>query len=148
MLTTEMQQLIVNHTAGMVATINSDGTPSVSPKATFVVVDDANLAFGYIRSPGTLANLRHRPDIEVCCIDVLTRKAVRISGQGALIKRADAAAHLLKAFEPAWSDYASSMSAFVHIAVTKAEMILSLAYDQGQTEAELHTANLARLNVL
>ena len=57
MLTAEMRKLITDHTAGMVATINDDGTPSVSPKATFVVLDDRTLAFGNLRSPGTLANL-------------------------------------------------------------------------------------------
>ena len=58
MLTTEMKQLIGDHSAGMVATINDGGTPSVSPKATFVIIDDGTIAFGNIRSPGTLANLR------------------------------------------------------------------------------------------
>ena len=51
-------------------TINEDGTPAVSPKATFVVVDDACIAFGNIRSPGTVANIRSRPDVEVNFIDV------------------------------------------------------------------------------
>ena len=40
MLTADMQDLITNHSAGMVATVSDDGTPSVSPKATFVILGD------------------------------------------------------------------------------------------------------------
>jgi general stress protein 26 len=79
MLSAEMKQLIGDHSAGMVATINDNGTPSVPPKATFVIIDDETVAFGNIRSPGTLANLQQRPSVEVCFIDVLTRKAVRVT---------------------------------------------------------------------
>jgi hypothetical protein len=35
---------------GFVATIAADGTPCVSPKATFFVVDDCTIAYGDIRS--------------------------------------------------------------------------------------------------
>ena len=64
MLTGEMTRLIRDHTAGMVATVNEDGTPAVSPKATFVVFDEQTLAFGNLRSPGTLANIRRNAAVE------------------------------------------------------------------------------------
>ena len=60
MLTEEMQTLIRRFSAGAVATVNADGTPSVSPKGTFLILDSHTLAFGHIRSPGTVANLRSR----------------------------------------------------------------------------------------
>ena len=50
-LTEPMKRLIRNFSVGAVATINEDGTPAVSPKATFVVVDDECIAFGNIRIP-------------------------------------------------------------------------------------------------
>jgi len=56
MLNDEMKKLIGDHSAGMVATINDDGTPSVSPKATLVILRDTEIAFGNIRSPGSPAN--------------------------------------------------------------------------------------------
>ena len=37
MLTNEMKKIINEHSAGMVATVNENGTPSVSPKATFFI---------------------------------------------------------------------------------------------------------------
>lgn len=148
MLSPEMQKLITDHSAGMVATINRDGTPSVSPKATFVILDDRRIAFGNIRSPGTLANIRKMPAVEVCFIDVLARKAVRVTGHGKIVPKARAEAALLAAFDKQWGPYISKMSAFVEIAVSKAEMILSPAYDTGSTEAELRQTNLERLNAL
>lgn len=148
MLTAEMKRLITDHSAGMVATINDDGTPSVSPKATFVILDDQTLAFGNIRSPGTVANLSKRPSIEVCFIDVLTRKAVRVTGTATIIQRKAADPDLASSFEAVWSPYVPYMSAFVSIAVSAAELIFSPAYDLNHTADELRRTNLARLNGL
>ena len=148
MLTDDMKILIRNHPAGMVATIKDDGTPAVSPKATFVIVDDATLAFGNIRSPGTVRNLRKRPQVEICFIDVLTRRAVRVTGQGEIIRKADAAPEMTAAFQELWAPYIEQMSAYVKISVSAAELILSPAYDIGLTEAELRETNLAKLNGL
>lgn len=148
MLTEEMQTLIRTHTAGMVATVDGEGRPRVSPKATFVVIDDRTLAYGDIRSPGTAANLRARAAVEVCFIDVLTRRAVRVTGQGALMATADAPAAMRAAFAAKWDDYLTRMRGFVRIDVAQAEMILSPAYDQGETVEGLKAANLARLNAL
>ena len=148
MLTEEMKALIRVFSAGSVATVNANGTPSVSPKATFVVVDDETLAFGNLRSPGTLANLRANPAVEICFTDVLSRKAIRVTGTGSIIGKSDASQRLQDAFNDAWGDYVPSMSAFVVIKVSAAELILSPAYDFGRTEAELRAANLERLNAL
>ncbi len=148
MLTTEMKQLISDHSAGMVATVNDSGTPSVSPKATFVIVNDCTIAFGNIRSPGTLANLAKRPAVEVCFIDVLTRKAVRVTGSATIVRKETADSDLLSAFEALWAPYIPYMSAFVIIAVAAAELILSPAYDLNFTEDELRASNLAKLNGL
>ena len=148
MLTAEMRKLITDHTAGMVATVDDDGMPKVSPKATFVVVDDATIAFGNIRSPGTLANLRKRPEVEVCFIDVLTRKAVRVTGTANIIRKAEAGPELTSAMDAVWAQYTPHMSFFVEISIAAAEMILSPAYDLDFTEEQLREANLAKLNGL
>ena len=148
MLTADMKTLINSHRAGMVATTNDDGTPSVSPKATFVILDDATIAFGNIRSPGTLANIRKRSSIEICFIDVVTRKAVRVTGSASIIKKADADNHMRATFDQQWATYIQHVSAFVQIDITACEMILSPAYDLGITEEELRRTNLEKLNGL
>ena len=148
MLTDDIKTLIRRHRAGMVATINDDGTPSVSPKATFVILDDSTLAFGNIRSPGTLSNLKKRSSVEVCFIDVVHRKAVRVTGVASIVRKADAERDLMAAFETDWPDYIGHMSAFVKIDVSACELILSPAYDLGITEDELRRTNLKKLNAL
>lgn len=148
MLTEDMKTLIRAFSAGSVATVNTDGTPAVSPKATFVIVDDETLAFGNLRSPGTLANLRVNPAVEVCFTDVLSRKAVRTTGTASVVGKAEAPQRLRDAFNDAWGDYVPRMSAFVVIKVLAAELIRSPAYDFGHTEAELRAANLERLKAL
>ncbi len=146
MLTDEMHTLINRFSAGAVATVNADGTPTVSPKATFVILDDRTLAFGHIRSPGTVANLRRNPAIEVCFTDVVTRRAVRVTGVASIVRRSDADAALDHAFNAAWGPYVLHMGAYVRIAVTAAQMILSPAHDLGLTEDELRKTNLEKLN--
>ena len=148
MLTEEMQYIIRNFNAGSVATVDADGQPKVSPKATFLILDDATIAFANIRSPGTIANLRCNPNLEVCFTDILARKAVRVSGTGDVVLRSDAPANIRDLFQKGWDYLADQMSAFIVITVTAAEMILSPAYDRGLEEADLKNTNLEKLNAL
>lgn len=148
MLTDEMRKLISEHRAGMVATVNDDGTPSVSPKATFVILDDKTLAFGNLRSPGTIKNISQRPSAEVCFIDVLARKAVRVSGTAKYLRNDDLPDAMHAAFAEVFSDFSDRFAGVIQIDVTAAEFILSPAYDMGITEAQLREANLAHLQSL
>lgn len=143
-----MKQLIRSFSAGSVATVTPEGLPRVSPKATFVILDERTLAFGNIRSPGTLANLRANPAVEVCFTDVLHRRALRANGRAKIIRKGDADTGLRDAFEAAWADYVPHMSALVRIDLSAAEIITSPAYDIGLDETELKAVNLAKLNAL
>ena len=80
MLTDEMRRIARDHPLGIVATVNADGTPNVSPKGTMVVLDHETVVFGEIASPGTLANIAARPAMEVNFVDVLARGGFRASG--------------------------------------------------------------------
>lgn len=148
MLTERMQTLVRAHPAGMVATVNEDGTPAVSPKGTFVVLSPKSLAFGNIRSPGTIRNLRRRPEIEVCFLDVLDRVAVRVRGVATITRKAGCGPDLLSEFEAAWPEYVSGMEDIVTVAVGSAQLIRSPAYDIGYGAAELRKANLDKLRAL
>ena len=148
-LTTPMIRLIEDFNAGSVASTNADGTPAVSPKGTFVVIDDGCIAFGNIRSPATVENLRARPDVEVNFIDVLSRRAVRLRGRAHVFALgSEGAQRLLPAFKERWEEYIEHMHDLVSISVTHAEMILSPAYDFGHTAQELHRVNLDKLSGL
>ena len=144
-----MKWLIESYSAGAVATINEDGTPAVSPKATFVVLNDETVAFGNIRSPGTVANIRRCADVEVNFIDVLTRRAVRIKGRAQIVEKdSDAGQGMIPAFEARWAPYMDVMRNFVAISITHAQLILSPAYDLGHTAEDLRQVNMDKLRGL
>jgi predicted pyridoxine 5'-phosphate oxidase superfamily flavin-nucleotide-binding protein len=146
MLTAEMRAIIESYPLGFVASVNDDGTPNLSPKGTFVVLDDAHLAFGNIRSPGTLANIAKRPKVEINFLDVLARKAVRVAGAAHIVRKSDAEFGSLFARMAQWEGYTQLMSALVRIDISRAQLILSPAYDIGHTEAELRAQYRARFS--
>ena len=144
-----MQQLIRNYNAGAVATVNDDGTPAVSPKATFVVIDEQCIAYGNIRSPATNANLRQRPDVEVTFIDILQRLAVRVKGRAEIAeKNSELGRELMPHFEEYWSPYLDVMQDFVCIRIDSAELITSPGYDVGLSRDEMVQANFDKIQKL
>ena len=148
MLTADMKRVVREQRLGYVATVNADGTPNLSPKGTFTVVDDATIAFAELRSPGTLRNVNANPAIEVNFIDPFIRKGYRFAGTASVVRRgAPGFESLLPAFSDQ-GDLASRLRAIVTIAVTRALPITSPAYDRGSTEPELRrfwTAKFRRL---
>ena len=146
MLTPDMKRIIEEQRLGFVATAAADGTPNVSPKGTFVVLDDATIGFGEIRSPGTIRNLRANPRIEVNFVDPFVRKGYRFAGTAIVVERGDGAFDaLLGHFRGA---LAPRIRAIVTITVTKALPLTSPVYDDGKTEPELRRAWTARFRKL
>lgn len=146
-LTEAMKSLITNYNAGAVATVNQDGSPAVSPKATFVIVDSSCIAYGDIRSPGTTENISRNPNVEIVFTDVLARQAVRISGVAKNIdKSSEQGKKLMPFFQQSWEPYVSAIHSFVSISISRAELILSPAYDVGFSKEELMKVNLDKLN--
>jgi predicted pyridoxine 5'-phosphate oxidase superfamily flavin-nucleotide-binding protein len=148
MLTTDMKRIIREQRLGFVATVNADGTPNLSPKATFVVLDDTTIAFGDLRSPGTLRNTKARPAVEVNFVDPFVRKGYRFAGTAQIIERdAPAFAELALQFA-GYGDLASRLRAIVRIKLSKALALTSPAYDLGAEEAELRRMWTARFRKL
>ncbi|MGZ7033089.1 MAG: pyridoxamine 5'-phosphate oxidase family protein [Thermoanaerobaculia bacterium] len=146
MLTPDMKRVVEEQRLGFVATAAPDGTPNVSPKGTFVVLDDRTIAFGEIRSPGTMRNLRANPRIEVNFIDVFTRRGYRFAGLATLIERGDANFDTL--LLKLRSTRSSRIRTIVTISVARALSLTSPAYDDGTTEAELRRVWTARFRML
>ena len=146
MLTADMKRIVEEQRLGFVATAAPDGTPNVSPKGTFFVVDDKTIAFGEIRSPGTIRNLRANPRIEVNFVDPFVRKGYRFAGTAVVVERGNGAFDaLLGHFRGA---LAPRMRAIVAITVTKALPLTSPAYDDGTTEPEIRRAWTSRFRKL
>src|SRR6185369_17957628 len=76
-LTPEIKEFVKQTKLGFVATVCPDGTPNLSPKGTTTVWDDDHLVFADIHSPGTVANLRQNPAVEINVVDPEVRKGYR-----------------------------------------------------------------------
>jgi uncharacterized protein len=146
MLTPDMKRIIEEQRLGFVATASLDGTPNVSPKGTFVVLDDRTIAFAEIRSPGTIRNLNANPRIEVNFVDAFVRKGYRFAGMAVVVERDQPAFDTL--LPSLRSALAHRIRAIVTIAVTKALPLTSPAYDEGKTEPELRRAWTTRFRTL
>jgi predicted pyridoxine 5'-phosphate oxidase superfamily flavin-nucleotide-binding protein len=146
MLTQDMKRVIAEQRLGFVATVAPDGTPNVSPKGSFAVLDDCTIAFGEIRSPGTIRNLRANPRVEVNFVDVFVRKGYRFAGLATMIERGETQFDTV--LPRLQSAFAHRIRTIVMITVTRALPLTSPSYDDGKTETELRRAWTARLRKL
>jgi len=134
--TDDMKRVVEEQRLGFVATVCPDGTPNLSPKGTTAVWDDEHLVFANIRSPGTIANLRTIPGVEVNVVDPFLRKGYRFKGiasvldSGPLYEQA-------KAFYQARGSVVSMIREIVLIRVHSAQPVDSPAYDLGMTEDQV-----------
>jgi predicted pyridoxine 5'-phosphate oxidase superfamily flavin-nucleotide-binding protein len=146
MLTPDMKRIIEEQRLGFVATAAADGTPNLSPKGTFVVLDDETIGFGEIRSPGTVRNLRANPRVEVNFVDPFVRKGYRFAGRATVVERGHDAFDALHGHFH--GPLAPRMRAIVAITVTKALPLTSPVYDDGTAEPEIRRAWTARFRKL
>lgn len=79
-ITADMETIIKQAILSFVATVNEDGTPSVSPKASLTVVNGA-VYFVDIASPRTILNLRLNPAVEINVVDIFQRRGYRFNGR-------------------------------------------------------------------
>ena len=149
MLTPVMKELIATFPLGFVATVTPEGAPAVSPKGTFLVLDDTTIAYADIRSPDTRRNLIANPALEVNFIDPFKRKAVRVAGQAVLHPKGS---DWFSAQHPKWldvfGDLAKRISCLVEINLTSAREIRTPPYDDGVTEDEMIATYKAKFGAL
>jgi len=136
-LNARAKSLIATFPLGFVATVTPEGRPAVSPKGTFLVLDDETIAFGHIRSPGTLANLARTPDAEVNFIDQWTRKGVRVRGAVRVIPQGAEFDSLIGRWRDVWGDLAGRIEALVLITADEVKPLTTPPYDDGATEEEM-----------
>ena len=147
-MTPDMMQVVREQRLGFVATVNADGTPNLSPKGTFVVVDAATVAFADIRSPGTLRNLAANPAVEVNFVDPFTRRGCRLFGTAQIIARGEAGFDRLLPLFLGYGDLVPRMRAVVVVAVTRALPLSSPVYDGGTAEDEVRQSWTERFRAL
>lgn len=138
-LTEDMKRVVEQQKLGFVATVCEDGTPNLSPKGTFLVLDDEHLIFGEIRSPRTIENLRERPIMEVNFVDPFARKGFRARGLANFIARDTKEFDELFARFSQWGDLSHKIKGIVKFKIEKALPLSSPAYDIGATEEALRS---------
>jgi len=84
-ITDDMRRIIDSAMLAFAATVDEDGSPSLSPKSSLVVYDDDHLCFANMASPHTAANLKRNPAIEINVVDVFLRRGYRFKGKGELM---------------------------------------------------------------
>jgi hypothetical protein len=116
----------------------ADGTPNVSPKGTISVLDDDHLMFADIRSPGTVANLKKNPSVEVNIVDPFVRKGYRFKGRANVLEAGAEFERLLGMFvSRGVFDAPKRIRAIVTMRIDKASPLISPGYDRDTDEASV-----------
>lgn len=135
MITQEIKDFLDLQKLGYVATVNSDGTPNLSPKGTIIGWTENTLAFADIRSPGTIKNLQSRPNVEINVIDPLLRKGYLFSGEAKIIQEKPEFEKILNHYRK--NGVKSPINSIVLVDVTSVSEVTSPLYDMGISEQEI-----------
>lgn len=137
MLDDELRTLVEKQGLGFVATVRPDGTPSLSPKGTTEVWDDSHLVFLDLHSPGTVANLRHNPAVEVNVVDPIRRKGYRFRGTGEVHTEGELYDRVVDRFRQRRGTDPARVRSAVLVRVTEVSRLISPAYEDGAPEADI-----------
>jgi predicted pyridoxine 5'-phosphate oxidase superfamily flavin-nucleotide-binding protein len=139
-LTDDMKKVIREQRLGFFATVCPDGTPNLSPKGSIIALDDDHLAFVDLGSPGTLANLRQNPSMEVCLVDPFLRKGYRFKGETAILTEGPNFEQILAAYQgTAVEALISTVKSAVMMKVDRVLPLVSPGYLPGITEGAMRS---------
>lgn len=134
-ITEEIREFVDKVKLGFVATVCPDGTPNLSPKGSTIVWDSENLAFADVCSPGTIANLKSNPSIEINVVDIFVRKGYRFKGTAEVLSQGPVFNQIVSFYKSRGATLL--IKNIVLVSVDKIEQVISPAYDSGQTESEI-----------
>ena len=97
--------------------------------------DDDHLVFANIRSPGTVANLRQNPNVEVNVVDPFVRRGYRFKGVASILESGALYDQAIAFYRNRGSR--NAIAEIVMIRVETAQPIDSPAYDLGLSEDEV-----------
>ena len=83
-ITADMEAIVKQAILSFVATVNEDGTPNLSPKASLMVSNGA-LYFADIASPRTILNIGRNPAVEINVVDIFQRRGYRVKGRALIL---------------------------------------------------------------
>ena len=135
MIRQEIKEFLDLQKLGYVATVNSDGTPNLSPKGTIIGWTDKTLAFADIRSPDTMNNLQTNPHVEINVIDPLLRKGYLFKGEAQIIKDKSLFEKILNHYRD--NGVKSPINSIVLVKVSDVSNVTSPLYDMGVSEQDI-----------
>jgi uncharacterized protein len=136
-LTNDMMRVINEQQLGFHRDCLSRRHAESLPKGTTAVWDDEHLIFADICSPNTIANLRQNPVVEINVVDTLSRKGYRFKGVATIVSEGPQFEELLDFYRKRGST--SVKHHFILVKVDRAAPLISPAYDNGQSEAQVTT---------
>ncbi|HEY1212545.1 MAG TPA: pyridoxamine 5'-phosphate oxidase family protein [Bryobacteraceae bacterium] len=83
-ISADVEAIIKQAILSFVATVNEDGTPNLSPKASLTVRNGV-LYFADIASPMTIRNLKRNPAVEINVVDIFQRRGYRLRGHASIL---------------------------------------------------------------
>jgi predicted pyridoxine 5'-phosphate oxidase superfamily flavin-nucleotide-binding protein len=144
-LNDDMKRVVREQSLGFVATVSHDGTPNLSPKGTTSVWDDDHLVFADLFSPGTMANLRANPAVEVNVVDHITRTGYRFKGRGEVHLDGPVFDEVVAFYQRERHLASNRIRGVAMIEVQWAAPLVSPAYDAGLSRDEVVDRSLRRL---
>ncbi|MCZ7413972.1 MULTISPECIES: pyridoxamine 5'-phosphate oxidase family protein [unclassified Streptomyces] len=144
-LNEDMRRLVSAQGLGFVATVRPDGTPNLSPKGTTEVWDSEHLVFLDLHSPGTVANLAVNPAVEINVVDPVRRKGYRFRGEGRVHTGGETYDRVVRRFREQRGTDPAKVRSVVLVRVEEAGELISPAYEDGTSEAEIAARWRARL---
>ena len=102
------------------------------------MLDENTIAFGNIRSPGTIKNLEICPDVEVNFVDPFVRKGLRLRGRAHIWPhKTPEFDRLIANWQELWGDLANRIKSIVMIKLEAVAPLSTPPYDDGVSEAEM-----------
>ena len=142
-LSDDMKRVVEEQRLGYIATVCPDGSPNLSPKATMRVWDDDHLVFADIASPGTVANIRQNPAVEINIVDPLIRKGYRFKGTAEILPPGPRFDAVMEQYNGSGQGnqtrVTSLIRSFVMVKVQRALPLISPGYVGDVTEDQMRT---------
>jgi uncharacterized protein len=149
MLDQDMQRVVNEQRLAYVASVCADGSPNVSPKGTTAVWDDEHLVFAHLYSTQTVANIEAGNQVlEVNVVDPIRRKGYRFKGPASVHRDGPVFESGVRFYRERSGLERHRIRAIVLVRVEHAGTLVSPAYDDGSTEADVEQRSLRMYGLL
>lgn len=134
-LSESIQNFVAQQRLGFLATVCPDGTPNLSPKGLTFVYSDEAIVMGEVRSPNSIENLLAQPIAELNVVDRNKRRGFRFKGRCEVYRAGEDFDRFVAFLREKGAQ--SEINSIIVMRVDRLQPLISPAYDDGTSEAEL-----------